>query len=81
MQLASAETCQPEENPIILPANSVVFSMRQNYGAYHPQTPELAAAVQSAGVSSYQQMMVNPVELMMLSQLDMPLGEKSTKFF
>jgi hypothetical protein len=67
-----------EPPPIILPAHSVVFSMRPNYGAYgtnQTQDEKMAA------VSSYRQMMANPVELMMLSQLDPSPEKKNTGFF
>lgn len=65
---------QPQETPIILPANSVVFSMRPQYGAYD-------AEARMAGTSPRASMVMNPVEVMMLSQLDMPLEDKARSFF
>jgi hypothetical protein len=60
------------EAPLILPATSVVFSMRPQYASAEQKTANAAA---------YQQMVMNPVELMMLSQLDTPSGEKTSRFF
>lgn len=62
--------------PLILPATSVVFSMRPQYGAYGSGGED-----RMAGSTSRAAMMVNPVEIMMLSQLDMPFGEKTSRFF
>lgn len=73
--VASAES---EPAPVMLPENSVVFSMRKNYGAYGAGQTQ---AERLAAVSNYRQMMTNPVELMMLSQLDPSSDKKSSGFF
>lgn len=72
--VAEAQVVPQEPAPIILPATSVVFSMRPQYGAYGGEE-------RMAGTSPRSAMMVNPVEIMMLSQLDIPFGEKTSRFF
>lgn len=77
-QTQTASNTEPQPAPpVILPGHSVVFSMRPNYG-----TPEQQAA-KMAALSSYRsQMVMNPVELMMLSQLDTPgANDKKSVFF
>lgn len=75
-----AKAARAEPPPVILPATSVVFSMRPQYGGYQPPASEMTLDTQTA-LSGYQKMVVNPVELMMLSQLEMPSGDKNSRFF